>query len=300
MVELTHLVGVLLALGAAISNASQSLFVRIGTDSGKAYDAVFIVILTNIVVLTPLVLIIYYPEYGLTRLSWLSFIAAGICGTLLGRLLMYTSLEKIGASRTVPIIASWALISTILGVLVLGETLSRIHVAGIVLTVGGVVAIAWETSHENPDNLSRRELVIGLLIPFGAAVAYGSEPIFANFGFAEGTPAPVGLVVKTIAAALGLVLYLRWRRALPNLALSPAKRWFVLAGIANTLFLLGYYVALTIAPVSVVTPIIITNTLFVILFSALFMPQRLERVTGRLVAAAIVVVIGVLLISLYG
>ncbi len=98
----------------------------------------------------------------------------------------------------------------------------------------------------------------------------------------------------------GFTLYLRWHDALPQLTASSDRRWFILGGIVSTLFLLGYYVALSIAPVSIVAPIVITNTLFVILLSILFMPTRLEKVTWRLVAAATVVFVGVFLITLFG
>lgn len=302
MVEPTHLVAIFIALGAALASASQSLLVRIGTGRGRATDAVLVVMLVNVIVLGPLVAVVYYPDYGLTRVSWLSFVAAGLLGTLLGRAFMYTSISRIGASRTAPIISSQALIATILGVALLGESLLPVHALAIVLIVIGVAGIAWETGHENPDGLTRRELVVGLSIPLGAALAFGMEPIFASFGFAEGTPAPVGLVVKTVAALFGFTLYLRWHDALPTTGVlrSSNTRWFLLAGVGNTLFLLGYYVALEMAPVNVVVPLIITNTLFVLLLSAAFMPQRLENVTWRLATAALVVVVGVLVITLFG
>lgn len=300
MGEPTHLIAIFLALGSAIALASQSLFIRIGTQRGKSLNAVFVVILVNLIVLFPLVSILYYPDYGLTHVSWLSFVVAGMFGTMLGRVLKFTSISRIGASRTEPITASNALFATVLGMVLLGETLTVIHGVGVVLIVVGVAAIAWETSHENPDDLPLRELAVGLLIPLGAALAYAIEPIFANFGFDEGTPALVGLLVKTVAASLAFTLYLRWRGSLPGPAelRSNDTRWFAFAGVANTVFLLGYYGALSIAPVSVVVPIIITSTLFVVILSALFMPQRLERVTWRLAMAAATVVIGVLVITI--
>lgn len=298
LVDLT-IVAILLSGGAALANAITQLFVRIGTEEGRASDAVFVVMIVNLIVLVPAILLLYYPDYGLTRRSWLAFVAAGILGTLLGRAFTYTSIDRIGASRTAPIVASNALVATVLGIVLLDESLTAAHAIGIVLIVCGVAAIAWETGHENPENLSRRELLIGLLIPFGAAVAYGWEPIYASYGFEEGTPAPVGLVVKTVSATLGFALYLRWQNTLPDPRTLFDGWWFVLAGIANTLFLLGYYVALSIAPVNVVVPIIITQTLFVVLLSALFMPQRLEAVTWKLAVASTVVVVGVVLVSVF-
>ncbi len=300
MLEVTNLVAILITLGAALALASQSLFLRIGTRDGQPSDAVFIVILVNLVLLLPPVAVFYYPTYGLTRLSVGAFIAAGIFGTVLGRLLKYTSIKRIGASRTEPITAANALFATILGVGLLGEALTPMHGVGVILIVGGVAAIAWETSHENPDDLSMRELGIGLLIPFAAAFAYALEPIFASIGISDGTPALVGLVVKTGVAAVLYASYVRWRGDLTRpLTWSIAnRRWFLLAGVANTVFLFGYYLSLSIAPVSVVVPIIITSTLFVVVLSAVSMPTHLERVTWKLTAAATVVVIGVLVITL--
>lgn len=302
MIELTHLIAVLISLTAALLNALQSLFIRIGTDKGKTTDAVFVTMMINIIVLTPTVLIIYYPTYNLTSVSWVAFIAAGTLGTLLGRISFYSGIEMIGASRTTPIVAANALVATILGVLLLDESVDLIHGFAILLIISGVTIIALQTRQENPDDLPSRKLLIGIAFPFMAALAYGWEPIFANLGFSEGTPAPVGLVIKTICASLGFTLYLRWRNSIPDFSAlrSANMRWFILAGISNTVFLVGYYVALSIAPVSIVMPIFVSNILFVILLSAIFMPERLEQVTWVLVVAAVMVIVGILLITIYG
>ncbi|WP_049986338.1 DMT family transporter [Halobellus rufus] len=302
MAEISHLLAIGLAVGAAVSSATSNLSVRKGTDDGRTEDAILVVALVNVAVLLPVVAVRYYPDYGLTWLSLGSFAVAGVLGTLIGRALNFVSIDKIGASRTAPIIASWALISTVLGVIFLGETFSAVHGVGILLVVGGVAVIAWMTSNDNPEDLPRRELLLGILIPFGAAVAVGWEPIFANVGFDEGTPPMVGLAVKSVAATLGFALYLWWDDALPDRSVfrGTSARWFVFAGLTNTLFLLGYYVALSIAPVNIVSPIVVTNTLFVVVLAALFMPDRLERVSWRLIAAAGVVVTGVVLITTSG
>lgn len=296
-----HILAIVLAFGASIAVATHNLFVRSGTEHGTPADAYFVVVSISTVVLVPIVGVIYYPNYGLTLVAGLSFISAGLVGALFGMLMLYVSIERIGAGRTTPIMASQALFATILGVLILGETLNAAHAAGVLLMVIGIAVIARETSTENPDNLSRRDLLFSLSFAFGAAIAFGWEPIFANFGFAEGTPAMVGAAVKTTAAWLGFTLYLRYRRGLAHLSRirSDDLRWYMLAGIAYTLFMIGYYFGLEIAPVSLVVPIIITSTLWVVVLSALVMPQRLERVTWRLGAAATLVVIGAILVTTF-
>lgn len=297
-----ELVGSALALMAAISVAMTNLFIRKGTDSGRAYDAVFIVMVVEVVLLTAPIAVGYYPAYRLTPVSIVAFAAAGLVGTMWGQIFHFQSIDLIGASRAAPIVASWALVSTVLGAILLDEVITAQHALGVICVVVGVAAIAWETSQDAPGNPSRRELLIGLALPFAAAVAYGLEPILAKLGLGAGTPAPVGLVVKTVAALIGFAGYLAWRDNLPAVARlrSTSGRWFVLAGVTTTLFLIGYYLGLALAPVSIVAPIVATNILFVVVLSAVFMPQRLERVTWRLVAAATVVVVGVVLITAGG
>lgn len=295
-----HAFGVILGLGAAIVNALQSIFIRKGTDTGRANQGVLVVMLINVAILGPAVLIYYYPEYHITLTAVVSFAGAGLLGTMLGRALMYTSIERIGVSRTVPVVSGNALVATLLGVVFLDESLTYRHGIGIVLIVLGVATIAWVTSQDADIVVSRSKSLLALTLPIGAAVAYGAEPIFANGGFAAGTPPAVGLVFKTVAATIGFMGYLAWRRILPSLSTFHATnmRWFILAGLANTLFLLGYYSALSIGSVNVVVPLITTNTLWAVLLSALVMPDRLERVTWPLWFAAVIVVTGVILVSI--
>jgi len=41
-----------------------------------------------------------------------------------------------------------------------------------------------------------------------------------------------------------------------DLVRSPNRRWYLLAGLSNSVFLLSYYAALSLAPVSLVVPIL--------------------------------------------
>jgi len=302
MVTPAHLLGVVLALGAAVAGASNRLFVRAGTEGGTAAEAFFVVITVSTLVVVPLVAVGYYPHYRITPASLLWFVLAGLAGSLLGNFWLYSSIERIGASRTQPFIAANALVATALSFVFLGESITPAHAIGVAMIVGGIATIAWETTRGRGGEGSRRHRATSLLLPLGAAVAFGTEPILANLGFAQGTPAPVGLAIKVLVAWLGFSAVFVARGRLPPVSLLRTSdgRWFVLAGVAYVLFMLGYYVGLVLAPVNVVTPMIITNTLFVIVLSAIFMPRRLERVTWKLVVAATFVVAGALVVTLAG
>lgn len=301
MVDPTYTTGVLLALIAALSNAISYLAVRVGTSRGSTTDALLIVMAINIVILGPLVAVVYYPDYGITWVSLLAFVGSGVAGTLLGRAFAFLGIDRIGASRAAPIFSSNALIASVLGVLLLGERLTRYHAVGIVFVVVGASAISWETTQENPDDLPRRELLLGLVFPICAAIAYGLDPIFARVGLVEGTPPAVGLVIKVLTAIAGFTGYLLVREGTRSFRAIRTRnvRWFLLAGAANTLFLLSFYSSLAVAPVSVAAPVMISYTFWVVVISALFVPSRLERITWRLVVASVCVVVGLVFITAY-
>mgnify|MGYP006295233691 CR=1 FL=1 len=295
---MVDVLGAALALLAAAGIAGQVICVRIGTEEGTATDALVVVLLTNIGVLVPLALVTGYPDFGLTRRSLLAFAAAGIVGTMLGRAFYYTAIKQIGASRAEPIKASVPLFAALVAVFVLGETLSPGGFAGILLIVAGVAVISWEST-ANPGPTAADAGPVALLFPLVAAFFFGVEPVFAKIGFGEGTPVLVGLAVKTLAATIAFVAYLRWREVLPTRKSlrTGNTRWYLAAGAANTMFLLAYYSALAIAPVVLVAPIMQLSPLLVVALSAVFL-RRLERVTPRLVAASLIVVAGAIAVTL--
>lgn len=292
-----ELVGAAFALGAALMTATTTLTLRVGTDSGRANDALVVVLACNVAILIPITGILYYPAYGLTVRSVWAFVLAGLVGTMLGRAFYFTSIETIGASRSDAIKASQPLHATLIALVVLGESLTLAHFIGILLVMVGVGLVSLEMTADGPEDVSRRTLLVGILLPLAASFFYGIEPTFAKLGFAEGTPVLVGLTIKTVAATIGFVAYLRYRNGLPTrLSYSIDNLpWYLAAGVANTAFLGCYYAALELARVNVVVPMVQTSPFFVLIISYLALP-RLERITPKLVAGAAFVVAGAVVI----
>jgi drug/metabolite transporter (DMT)-like permease len=292
-------VGVLLVLIAALALAGQAVFIRLGTERGRSSDALVVVLLVNVALIVPYAVLTGPPGFGLTTRSVLAFVAAGLVGTMLGRAFYYAGIQRVGASRAEPIKASMPLYSTVFAVVVLEEVLTTANLLGILLIVAGVAAISREASTSAvvaADGVPWR----GLAFPLVGALMYGVEPVFAKIGLAEGTPVAVGLGIKSLAATLGFLAYLRWRGELPTLrGLGTGDtRWYLAAGLANTVFLVSYYLALEVSPVVLVVPVMQTSPLFVIVISVLFF-QRIERVTWRLASGAVVVVAGAVVVSVY-
>lgn len=301
MVALESLAGVGLGVAAAFTLAVNSLCVRMGTDRGRVFDVLLVVFLVNVAVGIPLFLLFEYPDVSLTVPTAVAFMAAGVVGQLVARTTKYLGIQRIGASRTQPITALNVLVASVLAVVLLGETATVAHLLGIVLAVLGVSAISWETARDNPLELSRRDLATGLVLPGVAALLYGSEPVFARFGLVGGTSFLTGFLIASVTALAALSSYRLARRDFPTKAILqwPSMKWYLAAGVTNSLFTLLYFAGLSIAPVTIVYAMIPLNVLFVIGLSFAFVPAWLERVTWQLAVAASVVVAGVVMVIVF-
>ena len=294
-------VDAIFSLAAALCVSLLTLSIRVGTDTDEegAMNALLVVLMVNVAVLVPGAIVFDYPDFGMTPRALGAFVLAGITGTMIGRALTYTSIELVGASRTEPIRSSQPLHATLIAIIVLGESVTTAHMLGVVLIVVGVGIVSWVISLSSSDRrIDARPYE--LLIPLSAALFYGIEPIFAKIGFAGGTPVSIGLAIKTVAALAGYLAYMSVRRSIPNPARfdRSLRRWYFVAGLFNTAFLVFYYLALEIAPVSVVVPIVTTSPVLVVALSRVFLP-RLERITWRIAAAASIVAVGAVLTTVF-
>lgn len=295
--------GIVLASVAAVGFAGQFLCIRLGTDDGEVTDAVLVVLCCNVVLVTPPIFLVYSPPYTalFTPVSVVSFAAAGIAGMFVARLLMFESIKTIGASLTSPVIASNILFATVFAVVLLGERLTAVHLSGIVLIVAGIGLISWETAATTGPDRSVRETGTTLALPVAAAVCIGIEPVFISIGLAAGTTILPGVAVMAGSATIGFTGYLLWSGSLRRIPLqTTSTAWYIAGGISTTIAFLAYFGALEVAPVVLVMPLLQLTPLIVVVLSALFLPRRLEHVSWRIGAAAIVVVVGAAVVSVSG
>lgn len=292
-----HILGAALGAVVSVCLTIQAVAIRFGTRDGRADDALMTVLLLNVVTFAAVVGVGHRGhEFTLPSLG--AFAGAGIVGTLIGTGFYYVGIERIGASRSDAIKASQPMTAALFALIVLGEQVTVLNGLGIALVVFGVAALVSERADAA---LTGGGVGVGVLYPIGASFFFGLEPTFAKYGFSLGTPVFVGLLVKTTTAAVGLLAFLRWREGLTvaSVVNSLRSKWYLVSGVANTLSLVAYYYALTVAPVAVVIPLTQLSPLFVIAFSYRYVPQ-LERITFRLVAGGLCIVLGALVVVLFG
>jgi len=132
------------------------------------------------------------------------------------------------------------------------------------------------------------------------AIGFGLSPIlvgmaFAHKGIAVGVAGGfVSYLAATVAIGLTLVLPGRWSdfRAMDRVS----ARWFVLSGILVALSQMTRYMALAVAPVSVVSPIQRLSLVFRIYFGWIINPKH-EVFGGRIVAGTVVSLLGAVALS---
>ncbi|MCH8205491.1 MAG: DMT family transporter [Chloroflexi bacterium] len=145
---------------------------------------------------------------------------------------------------------------------------------------------------------ARRRMVLGYLAALGAAASYGSVALVGRKIVDDYSSPMVGAAFSLVLGA-GMVVALFHRDAVADAPHVPRRAWAMvaLAGCASTWGVSFWFLALSRAPVVLVAPLVGTSPLVSLLLAHLFL-RRLERLTWRTVAGAMLVVGGVALITI--
>jgi drug/metabolite transporter (DMT)-like permease len=232
-------------------------------------------------------------EGKIAPLAVLIFCVTGIVGAYLGRTLFVKTVDQIGASRAQSLNNSSPLITVLLAALLLGEPLSPVVLAGVLLIISGVFFVT-ESKSEAPRSGAARMLTLTSVL---ATVCYGIVPVLKKLGTDNGGPPVIGALVMH---ATGLVLLLtlgsllkierKWERIPTNSLIC-----FVSAGFLYAIGSMFTLKALVYAPASVVAPIWSAQPI-VSFFLAKTTLKGIEEVSFRDGAAAALVVAGVLVL----
>jgi drug/metabolite transporter (DMT)-like permease len=212
------------------------------------------------------------------------FAVAGLLAPGVSQLLFTLAVRDAGSARASVVVGAAPLITVALGVGLLDEPLEAGIVAGAVLIVAGGAALAWERLR--PETFR----AIGMAWAVGCTILFASRDTFIRWFSGEtpvaSTDAAVatllgGAVVLTIAAAGR-----SWRRPLPFVPVG------ICFGLSYVLLFEAYYRG----RVSLVSPLVATESLWGVGLSALLI-GRSEHVGRRLVLGALMIVAGGALIG---
>jgi len=269
---------VLLALASASAFGAMTVAIRSGLgEAGGALRATAATLTTALVV----VAIASLPRHDYTG-AW-RFFLAGILAPGLSQLLFTLSIREVGASRTSVTVGSAPLFALAIAFTFLNEPVRAPLVLGALAIVTGGILLAAE--RDRPEHLRAR----GLLYALGAAVLFAVRDNIVRALHAHGSPETVA--VSTMLA--GLLVALLASRSLPRpreiRAMAPAGLLF---GASYVCLFEAYFRG----RVSVVSPLVATESLWGVALAALFF-ARTEGVGRRLLLGASAIVAGGILIG---
>ncbi len=296
------MIGLVLALFSGSFNCLSSIFVRRGMyHSGESFSPLPISNFAGTIFFGLGVLILGQTNQ-LASLSWLGFgslAAAGVLHFIIGRSLGYTGIRLLGANRANPITTSNILVSALLGIVFLGESVSIYLVLAILLIFGGIILISIRVDSDKQD-ISKGDLTKGLLATLGGALCWGSSPALVKIGLQEVSSPIVATFISYAAAFIVASLLLTHRgnreklRRLKRDALIPLGMSSVSVSAAHLL----RYTAISFSPISLVQALAMSVNGLLVFPLSFLMNRKIEVFNLRIMGGAVIVIIGVLLIFL--
>jgi DME family drug/metabolite transporter len=280
-----------LALAGAVCSALATILIRQGLRQGNFYVGFWINVIVGVVGLWGAVLALEPPDtYRLAAVP--PFVLSGIIGTAGGRLLRFVSIEKVGAPVAASITNLNPFIATGLAIAILGEHVTLPIVAGTAVIVAGttLLSLSGKRVGFRPLDLS---------YAFLSAFCFGAVAIIRKLGLSQASPL-FGSAINITTALIAFTSFL-WASGNRHTLVYEGRSlaYFVGAGIAENLSVFLVLVALSLGEVSVVTPLAGTAPLFVLPFTWLFL-RGIEKLTWRIVIGAVLIVLGVVLLTAVG
>jgi drug/metabolite transporter (DMT)-like permease len=292
-----------LAFLAIMGFGSATIFARQAMPRVGPMPVVFISLCFSFVASGMLALVFAFSDFAVLPLVVLAWcVMLGAFNFLGGRNLSYLAVGRIGAARTGAIVGTSAVFASILAIAFTGERPHWVVLVGTFVVVAGLATALGKNILESAagEGATRRTLMIGYLVAFGAACCYGTTNVVVKQLTIDYTSP---LVVATISLFFGILLVapVSAKQAVASLVeVRRSPMFLVYAGLSGLAAAAGVnctYLALQRADVVVVSPIVSANPLFTLLLAALFL-SRLENVNRWLVLGIAVTVAGVSLVML--
>ncbi len=211
---------------------------------------------------------------------------AGLLAPGGSQLLFTFAIRSVGASRTSVVVGAAPLAAVAIAIVVLGEPVSAPLVIGAVAIVAGGVALIAEP---RPEHLRAS----GLVLAAACTLLFATRDNLVRHLADTSSVSPA--VAATATLVTGSLVAAIYARRPPTLR---ALRVFAPAGVCFGLSYVCLFEAYYRGRVSVVSPLVATETFWGVGLSALLL-RRSELVGRRLVAGAVLIVAGGVLIGVY-
>jgi len=232
---------------------------------------------------------------GIPQVSWTAVGIFCIVGTFqMGvRLLAYTGVLKIGASRSSSLQSISPLISATLAIAILKEPATPLIISGTLLVVCGIMLVSWKAERELPSFRWWH-----LLLPVGAACLTGINHPLRRHAFSLSNEPLFFSAFMGLVSLIGFSIYRLVSRRRQILEWNRAGLWpFIWTGVFETFSIVLIMTSLSLGRVVVVAPIAATYPVWALIGAKLFL-RHVERITVKTMLGILSVVAGTVAILL--
>jgi drug/metabolite transporter (DMT)-like permease len=282
---------VLFGILTSVCFAIASLLAQRGYHQGAAPWGAWITIAGNTVFLLAAHFSLH-ADAEIFVIDNLIFVAVGLLVPGVTRVLSFRGIRTMGSSVTSTIINTTPMFSTLLAILLLGERPGPWVIAGVFLTVCGLISVSWTGTASSYQRIE-------LIFPFLCALIFALKDVTVRWGLSAGGGQPIlSAGIAALTSTIEIFLFTRYvhgeKFCLPA---ANVTRWFIWSGIFTGGSFLFMYLALSMERVTIIAPLINSYAVFVLMLTPL-MARRIESVTWRKVAGAAMVVVGIFMVSL--
>jgi len=229
--------------------------------------------------------LVLWGEY-LDHLEYVFYAIIGASTARGGYYIYLEALEKGDVSMVGSITASFPAITAVLAVTFLGEELSRVNAAGIVLIIASMVTLSY--SHGNGKD-STKHLRSALVLSITTMVIWGVGGIFIKLAL-DGLPLIAYLGVYPLILPPIAFAYLRHRKAPWRVFLPKWTVPVMLAIVVAELWQLAYFAetsAISVGSAAIVFPLISAYPIVTIIGARMFLKESMSRLDMCLILAVI-------------
>lgn len=325
--------GVALALSSAFFFGLSNVYASRGNIYGgiNTHEGLLLTLIVNNCI-NFLLLPIIFLFTSLPDFNWLgvsSFVGAGFFTSFLGRLLLFSGILIIGASRSGSLKITAPLFTIIIAVFILKEQITLLHFIGIVIILLGVLIVVRETQEkvkvvgafDDKENLvmgrqeqlpledpqqSKRNIRAGILITLFSGLSFGIGNVLRKVGVVYYPNPLMGGVINSFASLIFLVIlifynplksYTSIEVKLNNLLKRKGSREYVISGFSTSCAIYSLYFSLSFLEVSIVNTIVAVEALFIILIASVLLKNK-DYISKTLVLGAITIITGIGFITL--
>lgn len=303
--------GVTFAILSMTFFSAANVTINLGYDGetrgGGAFLSIVITFFLSLAVWTFFGLRDGWPTLTQTAVAW--FILAGFLTIFIGRVFVYASIQYLGAVRASAIKRLNPFFSVILGVVLLGESVSGPMMLGMALICTSFAVLVRQSMRfagdrqQQADKQSSLERIINLGYLYGpiSAFAYASGYVARKQGMLVLPDAAFGTMVGALTGLIIFVVtstFIRSYRDDLRKTFTVFNFWLLMAGILSSLGQLCYFVALAYSSISKIA-LITSMEVFITIFLSVVVFRSNENLTIDVFIAAGLGLIGTLFVIFY-